>query len=147
MLKFNFIEGNQQSLPLLKKRSLQFCSIIFPSIFIFNSLFSTILALRINCLKDELWAQGNAEQQDIRVWTHLCRLFPLMVSIHLEASSLCLFQRRHIETHLLKAIEDSLLRIGFQDEIGRLFAWSVGRNLSKQEAVKCLVLNATVPTN
>lgn len=56
--------------------------------------------------------------------THLCGSFPLMMSVHLEASSVFLFQRRGIETYLLKTVKDFLsLNNKFQSEGGRLFTW------------------------
>lgn len=57
--------------------------------------------------------------------THLCGSFPLMMSVvDLEASSVFLFQRRGVETYLLKTVKDFLsLNYKFQSEGGRLFAW------------------------
>lgn len=126
MLKLNFIQGNQQLLPPPLKREV--CTFVLH--FSFNLYFQFSIFYYFNhqnCLKDKLWSQERFQNNNrmLGFGTHLCGSFPLMMSVvDLEASSVFLFQRRGVETYLLKTVKDFLtLNYKFQSEGGRLFAW------------------------
>lgn len=110
ILKINFTKENQQSQPLLKKRNLSFCSIIFFFNFYFQFSIFNLLKLFERLT---LGARKSRPTRECQGLDSFVQFFPLVKSVHAEVSSLCLFQRSSVEAPLLKAVKGVSLSDGF----------------------------------